>query len=175
MKAKNINEVVHQWLSEICDTSTVAIDATAGNGHDTVFLAELCKSVIAFDISAIAIENTKRRCEGHDNVILIHQSHDQMINYIRKADLAVFNLGYLPKGDKTIVTLKETTLRALNQAKLIIGNGYLCVTCYLGHPGGKEEHQTVVDWLQTNTAIEKTYTYPVDDAPMAYLAKIKDR
>ncbi len=175
MTAKNINEIVHQWLSEICDKSTVAIDATAGNGHDTVFLAELCKSVIAFDISTQAIGNTKKRCEGYDNVILMHQNHDQMINYVRKADLAVFNLGYLPKGDKTIVTLKETTLRALNQAKLIIGNGYICVTCYTGHPGGKEEHAAVVDWLKVNTTIEKSYTYPVNDAPIAYLAKIKDR
>ncbi len=175
MTSKNINEITHKWLKEICDKNTVAIDATAGNGHDTVFLAGLCKSVIAFDISAQAIVNTKKRCAGYDNVILLHQSHDQMINYVRKADVVVFNLGYLPHGDKNIITLTETTIRAMNQAKLILGQGYMCVTCYRGHTGGKEEHAAVLEWLNEHMIIEKTYTYPVADAPIAYLAKVKDR
>lgn len=175
MKARNINEVVHQWLTAICDKNTIAIDATAGNGHDTVFLANICKEVIAFDISRKAIENTQRACEGLSNVILLHQSHDQMINMVRKADLAVFNLGYLPKGDKSVITLPETTVKALNQLKLIAPGGYVCITCYLAHPGGKEEHLAVLDWLSKNTEIIHSYTYPITDAPIAYLSKIKDR
>ena len=175
MKARNINEVVHEWLLEICDSNTIAIDATAGNGVDTVFLADICREVIAFDISMQAIENTKKACANHHNVIVLHQSHDQMINFIRKADVAVFNLGYLPKGDKSIVTLPESTIRAFNQAQLILRSGYLCITCYLGHPGGKEEHRAVLDWLSQNTEIIKSYTYPIEEAPIAYLAKIKDR
>jgi methylase of polypeptide subunit release factors len=175
MKARNINEVVHEWLSEICDKNTIAIDATAGNGMDTTFLASICRQVIAFDISTQAIENTRKACMHLNNVIILHQSHDQMINYIRKADIVVFNLGYLPNGDKSIITQPETTLQALNQARLILGSGYLCITSYLGHPGGKEEHAEVLRWLQHNTEIEKSYTYPIEDAPIAYLAKIKDR
>ncbi|MDP2814170.1 MAG: class I SAM-dependent methyltransferase [Erysipelotrichaceae bacterium] len=175
MKARNINEVVHEWLLEICDSNTIAIDATAGNGVDTVFLANICREVIAFDISKQAIENTKKACAQHSNVIILHQSHDQMINFIRTADVAVFNLGYLPKGDKSIVTLPESTLRALNQAQMILGSGYICITCYLGHPGGKDEHRAVLDWLSQHTEIVKSYTYPIEEAPIAYLAKIKDR
>lgn len=175
MKARNINEVVHQWLAEICDKSTIAIDATAGNGHDTVFLASICRQVIAFDISKQAIVNTSKACQHLDNVILMHQSHDQMINYVRKADIAVFNLGYLPKGDKSVITLPETTIKALNQVKLIAPEGYVCITCYLAHPGGREEHQAVFEWLKDNSKIIHTYTYPIADAPIAYLGKIKDR
>lgn len=175
MKARNINEVVHQWLLEICDKNTIAIDATAGNGHDTVFLAGICRQVIAFDIAKQAIENTRTACAGFSNVILLHQSHDQMINYVRKADIAVFNLGYLPKGDKSVITQPETTIKALNQLKLIAPEGYVCITCYLAHSGGKEEHLAVLDWLYENTHIVHTYTYPIDDAPIAYLSKIKDR
>ncbi len=175
MKARNINEVVHEWLAKICDKNTIAIDATAGNGVDTAFLATICRQVIAFDISMQAIENTRKACMHLNNVIILHQSHDQMINYIRKADVVVFNLGYLPNGDKSIITLPETTIRALNQAKLILGSGYICITCYLGHPGGKEEHSEVLSWLQQNTEIVKSYTYPIDDSPFAYLTKIKDR
>lgn len=175
MKARNINDVVHQWLLEICDKNTIAIDATAGNGHDTVFLAGICRQVIAFDISKQAIENTSKACQHLDNVILMHQSHDQMINVVRKADIAVFNLGYLPKGDKSVITLPETTVKALNQVKLIAPEGYVCITCYLAHPGGKEEHQAVLEWLKDNSKIIHTYTYPIADAPIAYLGKIKDR
>jgi hypothetical protein len=175
MKARNINEVVHEWLSMLCEKNWIAIDATAGNGSDTVFLAGLCRQVIAFDTSKQAIENTTKACMNLSNVIILHQSHDQMINYIRKADIVVFNLGYLPKGDKNIVTLPETTIRALNQAKMILPQGYVCVTCYLGHKGGKSEHTAVLAWLNENTDIIKSYTYPIEDAPIAYLAKIKDR
>jgi hypothetical protein len=175
MKARNINEVVHEWLMDICDKNTIAIDATAGNGLDTVFLAGICRQVIAFDISSQAIENTKKACMNFKNVIVLHQSHDQMINFVRKADVAVFNLGYLPKGDKHIITLPETTVRALNQAKLILPRGHICITCYLGHDGGKSEHDAVLAWLTENTEIIKSYTYPIKDAPIAYLAKIKDR
>lgn len=175
MKARNINEVVHEWLAEICDKRTIAIDATAGNGVDTAFLAGICRQVIAFDISKQAIENTTKACLQLNNVVILHQSHDQMINFIRKADIAVFNLGYLPKGDKSVTTLPETTIAALNQAKFIIAEGYICITCYLGHPGGKEEHEAVVHWLKENTEIVKVYTYPIADAPIAYLSKIKDR
>jgi hypothetical protein len=175
MKARNINEVVHEWLTHICDKSTIAIDATAGNGYDTLFLAGICRQVIAFDISKQAIENTTNACKHCNNVILLHQSHDQMIHYIRKADVVVFNLGYLPKSDKSVTTLPETTIAALNQAKLIASGGYVCITCYLGHPGGKEEHQAVSEWMKENTEIFHWYTYPIDDAPIAYLGKIKDR
>ena len=175
MKARNINEVAHEWLSEICNKNTIAIDATAGNGVDTAFLATKCRQVIAFDISMQAIKNTREACMHLNNVIILHQSHDQMINYIRKADVVVFNLGYLPSGDKSIITQPESTIRALNQAKMILGSGYIGITCYLGHPGGKEEHSDVLNWLQQNTVIVKSYTYPIEDSPIAYLAKIKDR
>jgi hypothetical protein len=132
----------------ICDKNTIAIDATAGNGHDTVFLAGICRQVIAFDISKQAIENTSKACQHLDNVILMHQSHDQMINVVRKADIAVFNLGYLPKGDKSVITLPETTVKALNQVKLIAPEGYVCITCYLAHPEVKKNIMPYLNGLK---------------------------
>ncbi len=37
------------------------MDATMGNGHDTLFLAKLAKQVYAFDIQEQALEKTQER------------------------------------------------------------------------------------------------------------------
>lgn len=53
------------------------------------------------------------------------------------ARLVTFNLGYLPGGDRTFTTQSDTTLKALEAAKVILmDGGLISLVVYVGHPGG---------------------------------------
>lgn len=128
------------------------IDATMGNGHDTCFLARLVGSqgkVIAFDVQEAALKSTARRLEreGLDDgrVELCLRSHAQMGEVVQGSVAAVmFNLGYLPGGDKNCVTRTQETLVALEIAcSLLVDGGMMTVMCYVGHEGGAEEGKAV--------------------------------
>lgn len=141
----------HHFIAEAIKPGDTALDATMGNGHDTLFLARSvgpAGKVIAFDIQARAIENTKLRLkdagvlervqlvlDGHQN---IKQHMDQPIR------AAIFNLGYLPCGQHRVITQTETTLTALEQVmELLLPGGRLVIVVYPGHPGGDREREAV--------------------------------
>lgn len=135
-------------LREVIREGDMVIDATAGNGHDTVFLAECVGAsgrVIAFDIQREAIDSTRRRLEESGmtgRVELHHRSHAEMGELVEPgtASVVMFNLGYLPGGDHALATSAEETLRALDAAaKVIRSGGALSVLCYPGHEAGEEE------------------------------------
>lgn len=125
---------------------TTALDATCGNGHDTLYLAELAEQVYAFDIQPQAIRATAERLAGRTNVRLIEDSFVHFQKYVTQAiDLIVFNLGYLPGSDKTVVTQAADlalALQAMSQ-QLSLG-GRIIIVCYPGHPAGQAES----DWLK---------------------------
>lgn len=130
-----------------------AIDATAGNGNDTVFLANLvgpAGRVTAFDIQAEAVQATRTRClnEEFENVLVVHASHEDLNEHIDSpVRVAMFNLGYLPGGDHSIVTNPASTLAALEAAAgLLDQGGLLTVALYEGHSGGREEGDVVRAW-----------------------------
>ena len=138
----------HDWISRVVSPGDAVVDATAGNGHDTVFLARLVGpsgQVHAFDVQEEAIRATRERLEKEGlltpSVRLHLASHDRLAELVGGPVKAiVFNLGYLPGGDKKTVTRTECTLAALEQAAALIApNGLLSVMCYPGHEGGKEE------------------------------------
>ncbi|MDW7651496.1 MAG: class I SAM-dependent methyltransferase [Bacillota bacterium] len=130
----------------------LAVDATCGNGHDTVFLAQQAGeqgTVLAFDIQPEALSNTRRRLEDagfSDRVTLIAQGHEHLTEHMhgRNADAVMFNLGYLPGGNHAVVTKAETTKAAILAAVGILNHGgIITIMVYTGHPGGKEEYQAV--------------------------------
>ncbi|AMV33322.1 hypothetical protein VN12_14440 [Pirellula sp. SH-Sr6A] len=142
----------------------LALDATAGNGFDTLFLAQLVGEqgiVIAIDRQPAAIEATRARLEESG---LLHRTklqigcHSRIEEILgseetgepkREIDIGMFNLGYLPLGDKSIITQSATTVRALDQVALRLrADGILSVISYPGHGGGSEEHQAVCDWFR---------------------------
>ena len=146
----------HDWISRVVSPGDAVVDATAGNGHDTVFLARLVGpsgQVHAFDVQEEAIRATRERLEKEGlltpSVRLHLASHDRLAELVRSPVKAiVFNLGYLPGGDKKTVTRTECTLAALEQAAALIApNGLLSVMCYPGHEGGKEEAEAVEAFL----------------------------
>jgi len=130
------------------------IDATCGSGRDTLLLAQLvgpAGRVWAFDLQAAAISATREFLarEGQlDRVELVQAGHERLAEFIREPlRAAVFNLGYLPGGDKEFVTEAKNPLAALDQAAgLLLPGGVITVCIYTGHPGGMEEAEAVEQW-----------------------------
>ena len=124
------------------------LDFTMGNGYDTLFLAQHTHSAVyAFDIQQQALDATQKLLKQHqaENVRLILDSHEHFLNYITPPfDAGIFNLGYLPGGDKSVTTKSETTLRTLELAvEALKKGGLLLLTLYPGHEEGKEESISV--------------------------------
>jgi predicted methyltransferase len=136
------------------------VDATAGNGHDTVFLADLVGEggqVYAFDIQETALRTTRDRLEKEgfqDRTTLIHDSHSHMATHVPivvhgQVQAVLFNLGYLPRGDKSLTTQPETTLAGLEVGlDLLAPGGIISLVLYVGHPGGQDEAEAVIRWSQ---------------------------
>ena len=152
----------HELLGEALSEGDLAIDATAGNGHDVAFLAEQVGSsgkVYAFDLQKDAIEATAKLLaeKGLVNVDLHQCGHERMADRIPSEILGqvagvTFNLGYLPGGDKLVVTQTATTRSALRVAMgLLRPGGLLVVVAYRGHPGGPEECDAVREELSSLT------------------------
>lgn len=148
----------HDTLKNQLRNGDVAIDATAGNGHDSLFLAQQIGPdglVYCFDIQAAAIQATHNRLCAADLrhvALLIQHSHAQMTEHIApehdgKIKAIMFNLGYLPHGDKSIITQTDSTLSALNAGlELLDINGIITILAYPGHQGGEIETLQVANW-----------------------------
>jgi 16S rRNA C1402 N4-methylase RsmH len=149
----------HAIISHYLQEGQLAVDATAGNGHDTLFLARRVGAagrVFAFDIQKQALRATSARLEQaglSSRVELIHDGHEHMAESLPpdshgRLRAVMFNLGYLPHSDKATTTRVEHTLPALEQARrLLTPGGVISVLAYRGHPGGREESQAVKDAL----------------------------
>ncbi|MDD2725488.1 MAG: class I SAM-dependent methyltransferase [Methylovulum sp.] len=151
----SLPKLTHELLSAYLRKGDIAIDATVGNGHDTAFLlAKVGKKghVYGFDIQATAIEATRQLTNNPDNLTLITDSHAKLADYIPlghvgKIKACLFNLGYLPGGDKRIITQTQSTLPALNAASEVLAvGGILTVLAYPGHPDGDQETAQVAEW-----------------------------
>lgn len=151
---KNILRETTELAKVLCekyiDENAMAVDGTCGKGHDTLWLARRCSKVYAFDIQKEAAEATMEIIAdaGMNNVEVINQSHHLMGEHINsEVNLFMFNLGYLPGGDKNVTTETETTIKALEAAlSLLAVNGLICVIMYWGHPQGAEERKAVLSW-----------------------------
>lgn len=153
-----VTELAHRFIGECLGPGDLAIDATAGNGHDTLFLAGLVGAegrVYAFDVQPEAIEATRARLESAglaDRVELFGQCHSLMGAVAEHGGVGavMFNLGYLPGGDRETITRTDTTLAALASAlRLMMPGGRMTVVVYPGHPGGDAEAAAVEQWAAT--------------------------
>lgn len=136
------------------------IDATCGNGNDTLVLAKAVGEtgkVLAIDIQEMAINNTEQLLASN-NVFVTKCVQDSFENLEQiagvhfageEASAVVFNLGYLPGGDKSLTTVMDASLNAIKQALDVIKvGGIVTVVLYCGHEAGKKEKQTVLDFAQ---------------------------
>ena len=155
-----LTDQVHLKLNDLLCAGDTAIDATAGNGHDTLAMAKLVGptgTVIAIDLQAGAIGATRAQLEAAGQSAqcqLIEGDHAEALKDLLEqgilASAITFNLGYFPGGDKAVTTTPQTTLSALNSAKSLLGpRGLILVTAYRGHEGGIEEAAAVESWMQS--------------------------
>lgn len=136
----------------------LCIDATMGNGHDTLHLAQLTGptgKVLSFDIQETALTSTKlllKKYHAPDNVSMFLDSHSHMEQYAQKGTVSciVFNFGYLPSGDHTIATKSETSIPAIQQGlQLLKKDGLMTLCIYSGGDSGFEERDALLDYLKT--------------------------
>ncbi|WFA09713.1 class I SAM-dependent methyltransferase [Tissierella sp. Yu-01] len=155
-KIINTIEIVKDLMKNYVSDGSIVLDCTVGNGNDTLILAELVGNtgkVYGFDIQNVAIENTMQLLkdnELHNRVILIKDSHENIDLYVHEnVDFIVYNLGYLPKGDKSIKTNRESTLDSLRKSLYLLkNNGLMSITVYIGHEGGMEEQEGIEEFLK---------------------------
>ena len=147
----------HELVRAAVRPGETVIDATVGNGHDTLFLAQCVGSggrVIGFDVQPEALARAGERLlaagVGEGLVTLHSRGHEAMGSHIDAPVGAVmFNLGYLPGGDHGMITCPGTTVAALQVAAgLLRDGGLLSIVCYPGHPGGQEEMLAVNKWAK---------------------------
>lgn len=153
-----LTQLAHEALRPVIQPGDVAIDATAGNGHDTLFLAGLVGPtghVYAFDVQSEALEQTRLLLEPNclERVTLLQADHAELKRMIPSREYPrisgiVWNLGYLPGGEKHIVTQADSTRRSLQDGlEILRSGGVATVLAYPGHPGGREECALVEHYL----------------------------
>ncbi|MBM7649705.1 16S rRNA C1402 N4-methylase RsmH [Bacillus ectoiniformans] len=159
MKLDGILPYARLLLEKAVAEGSAAIDATMGNGNDTAFLAKLVGEngrVFGFDIQQQALDATAKRLseqELTERATLFLAGHEQAAALIPKQwhgniSGAVFNLGYLPKGDKSIVTKPETTIAAIEQIfSMLKPGGMIVLVIYHGHEEGAAEKNHVLDYV----------------------------
>lgn len=168
-----LTQLVHQTLQTEIQTGDIVIDATAGNGFDTVFLAKCVGAsghVYAFDIQQQAIVSSQKRLQNADllaRTTLVHASHADMKYHIATLHQGhirciVFNLGYLPRSDHQYTTAADSTCQALDAAwSMLVVGGVISMLAYTGHPGGREECDAVKAWCDVQAAHNCTVQYHI--------------
>lgn len=161
MKLERILPFARNLLEMAIPEGGIAVDATMGNGHDTLLLAQLVGDdghVYAFDIQTDAITNTSIRLKENqllDRVTLFKKSHDELQESIPspihgKINGAIFNLGYLPGGNKEIVTKPTSTIAAIEQLLAIMSKeGIIVLVIYHGHEQGAVERDEILDYVSS--------------------------
>lgn len=156
----DITALAKMHVERVLGEGDLAIDATVGNGHDTVFLARCVGrdgTVLGFDVQESAIVAARNRLAREEalaeRVTLVRGSHADLkrvlgaLGETRRPKAIMFNLGYLPGGNKSVTTRTDETISALRvAAELLAPGGLLTVVLYPGHPEGKREAEAVVEW-----------------------------
>jgi predicted methyltransferase len=157
MKNYQITEWCAHFIREQVQEGDFCIDATMGNGNDTLLLSQLCGEtgkVFAFDIQEMAVQNTRDRLIRENapaNYELILESHEKMDTYAGRETVSciVFNFGYLPGGDHALATKGATSIVALEKALILLKKGGMVSLCiYSGGDSGFEERDAILSWLK---------------------------
>jgi hypothetical protein len=153
-------DLAHLLWGSFLSPKALAIDATCGNGKDSLALSFLLQkhpntALFCIDIQQQAIQKTKDLLWKQNPSFapftsFFHQSHETLPPIPSHLDvkLVTLNLGYLPGGDKAITTLAESTLKSLDLIMdLLVLGGAISITCYPGHPEGKKEETVLLERL----------------------------
>jgi tRNA A58 N-methylase Trm61 len=161
MKLERVLQFAKTLMEKTVSNGDIVVDATLGNGHDSLFLANLVGEsgrVYGFDVQMQAIENSQSLILEHkleERVQFFHRGHEHLLELIPtihhgNVKAAIFNLGYLPGSDKSIVTVPETTIAAINQLLQILSpTGVIVLVIYHGHPEGEVERDELMNYVQS--------------------------
>lgn len=161
MVVMTVLEMTKFFIRKAVSSGGTVLDATVGNGHDTLFLASLVGPsgrVYGFDIQSEALDNARARIaetEYADRITLYHAGHEQAAQLLPQEvqgsiQAAMFNLGYLPGGDRLVVTTAAATITALTAiCGMLQPHGVITVHVYTGHEGGQHEGSAVSEWVAT--------------------------
>ena len=146
-----------KFILEHLKKGDIAVDFTMGNGHDTEFLSKTVGEdghVYAFDIQEQALESSAenlKKAGCPQNYTLILDSHHNVKKYVDVPIKAgMFNLGYLPGSDKTVTTMRKTTLPAIEAAiSLMDRDAIILIAVYPGHAEGEAEGKMICEYLST--------------------------
>lgn len=175
----NALNITHEFLKATVKPGANVIDATSGNGFDTVFLCELVGNsghVTAFDIQREAVNATQNRvnASGYSNTCdVILDSHSNLDRYFEKGsvDAVIFNFGWLPGGDHTIFTKKDTSIAAIECAlELLKPHGALSLCIYYGKNNGYEERDAILSFVKDldfkkYTVIQLSFSNRINNPP----------
>jgi hypothetical protein len=153
-------DLAHKHWKTLIKLGDTVIDATCGNGHDTLVLAQYALTpdsgkLYAMDLQQKAIDSSEQLLlerldrDLFEKIQFIHGCHSEFPKEILPGSvrLVAYNLGYLPGGDKSKTTLAETTLNSIQKAQeLIMEGGLISITCYPGHSEGKREEGLIFDF-----------------------------
>ncbi|QQK81231.1 class I SAM-dependent methyltransferase [Salicibibacter cibi] len=161
MRLYGVIPFAHHLLEKTISHGDTVVDATTGNGHDTVFLAKRVGAtgyVVGFDIQHQAIHNTRTRLQREkldEHVELIENSHTYIEEMFKNKGYAapkaaIFNLGYLPGSNKSLTTNSESTITAINQLLTIMPTtGLIVLVIYHGHEEGKKERDALLSFTSS--------------------------
>ncbi|HSW35127.1 MAG TPA: class I SAM-dependent methyltransferase [Candidatus Limnocylindrales bacterium] len=169
LRFKRVTELAHYYVGLTLKEGDDAVDATSGNGYDTIFLAQKVGSmghVYAFDIQKEALERTGEvlvRAALRDRVTLIHAGHERMKEFIDKPVMVVmFNLGFLPGYARNISTVFDSTLSAIQHSlSLLAPGGIVTVVLYPGHAEGRNEKEVLLPFCRELLSSDYTVLHTV--------------
>ena len=143
-------ELSHEFLKPVLHAQAICIDATIGNGKDSMFfLNQNVRKVYGFEIQEDILEKTKEHV-ADVRWIPILEGHEKMMNYVHEeVDAILFNFGYCPNGNETITTLPSTSLEAVKQALMLLKRKGRLVLVLYPHQYGNEEQETIESYLET--------------------------
>lgn len=189
LRAKYINKITEVnkiFLEKVINQGDVVIDATMGNGYDTVYLGNLVGEngkVYAFDVQEEALKSTRKKVERDnmsDRVELILDGHQNLDKYVKEeVSCVVFNLGYLPRAKHVIITKPDTTLEAIKKSlDLLKPNGIISIAAYIGHEGGLEEKDYICEYLNSLdqnqfNVLHMQFTNQINNPPQLILVEKK--
>ncbi|WP_100934151.1 class I SAM-dependent methyltransferase [Candidatus Chlamydia corallus] len=177
----NVVQASHEIFKNIVSPGDTVIDATCGNGKDSLLLARLlqgCGKLVVYDIQKEALNHALILFETHLSeeekaiIEIKEQSHEYLSE--KDAKLIHYNLGYLPAGNKAITTLARTTEVSLECALNIVrSDGLVTVVCYPGHPEGERETYAVQSLAQQlnpkDWCVSSFYTVNRFQAPRLFI------
>ncbi len=158
MRKYQITEWCLRFIRDHVKEGDICIDATAGNGNDTLALCQLVGEsgkVYAFDIQEQAVVNTKKRLEEHEvaeRAEVLLESHTNMSKYVQADSVSciTFNFGYLPGGDHNLATKKDSSIEAIHEGLRLLKKGGMMSLCiYSGGDSGFEERDAILEELKT--------------------------